>query len=137
MTQGRITILTVDDESRILKLERSILETQGYTVVAAQDGPQAIQIVAETPPSLVLLDVAMPGMDGFSVCRSIREFSQVPIIVVTGKGGDEDRVRGLEIGADDYVIKPFFSRELLARVKAVLRRAVPQDGAPFSSVPPF
>ena len=125
--QERLSILTVDDDPTILKLERGILERNGYHVMAAGDGAEAVRAVTDAPPALVLLDVNMPGMDGFATCRALRTFSQVPIIVVTGKGSEQDKVRGLEAGADDYVTKPFFSDELIARVRAVLRRTRPLE----------
>lgn len=133
MVAERHIILTVDDDPRILRLEQHILEREGYSVLPARSGQEAVDLVVEKRPALVLLDVTMPGMDGFSACQRIRELSQVPIIVVTGKGSEGDKVKGLELGADDYMTKPFSPKELVARVKAVLRRAtVPlgQDEAP-------
>lgn len=134
MLGDRFTILAVDDDPRILKLMRMVLEKDGYQVVTASSGEQAIQMVADHPPALVLLDIAMPGMDGFVACQRIREFSQVPIIVVTGKGSENDKVRGFEAGADDYVTKPFSPRELSARVRAVIRRSI---GASMTAEPAF
>jgi DNA-binding response OmpR family regulator len=99
------------------------LSTEGYTVYKAFDGQQAVTLTAEQRPDLVLLDVMMPILDGFAACQRIREFSSVPIIMVTAKGEEQDRVRGLDFGADDYIVKPFSANELLARVRAVLRRA--------------
>jgi DNA-binding response OmpR family regulator len=96
---------------------------EGYQVLKAYEGQKAVELVAEKQPDLVLLDVMMPGLDGFQACERIREFSQVPIIMVTAKGEEQDRVKGLDRGADDYVVKPFSATELLARVRAVLRRA--------------
>ena len=117
-------ILVVDDEPRYVRLMEANLTTEGYQVLKAYDGQNAVEIVAEKQPDLVLLDVMMPGLNGFSACERIREFSNVPIIMVTAKGEEQDRVRGLDVGADDYIVKPFSATELLARVRAVLRRAI-------------
>ncbi len=116
-------ILIVDDEPRYLRLLEANLKTEGYTVVTAADGLQAIDAFAAQPVDLVLLDVMMPRLDGFGTCQRIREFSNVPIIMLTAKGEEQDRVKGLDLGADDYLVKPFSATELLARVRAVLRRA--------------
>lgn len=116
-------ILVVDDEPRYVRLMEANLVTEGYQVVKAYDGQKAVEIVAEKQPALVLLDVMMPVLNGFAACERIREFSSVPIIMVTAKGEEQDRVRGLDVGADDYIVKPFSAQELLARVRAVLRRA--------------
>jgi DNA-binding response OmpR family regulator len=117
------TILVVDDEPRYLALVEINLETAGYHVIKAMNGEQAVDAVAEQKPDIILLDVMMPVMDGFTACERIREFSSIPIIILTAKGEERDRVRGLDAGADDYIIKPFSAQELLARVRAVLRRA--------------
>jgi DNA-binding response OmpR family regulator len=117
------TILVVDDEPRYLSLVQINLETAGYAVLTAMDGQQAVDAVANEKPDIILLDVMMPVMDGFTACERIREFSSVPIIILTAKGEERDRVRGLDAGADDYIVKPFSAQELLARVRAVLRRA--------------
>jgi DNA-binding response OmpR family regulator len=122
MTDSK-TILVVDDEPRYISLVEINLETEGYGVLTAHDGQAAVEIVANQQPDLVLLDIMMPVMDGFSACERIREFSAVPIIMLTAKGEERDRVRGLDAGADDYIVKPFSAQELLARVRAVLRRA--------------
>ncbi|MCX7608350.1 MAG: response regulator transcription factor [Anaerolineales bacterium] len=116
-------ILVVDDEPRYLRLLEANLLTEGYQVETALDGETAIEILTTTSVDLVLLDILLPGMDGFAVCQRIRQFSNVPIIMVTAKGEENDRVRGLDVGADDYLVKPFSITELLARVRAVLRRA--------------
>jgi DNA-binding response OmpR family regulator len=116
-------ILVVDDEPRYLSLVQINLETAGYEAITAMNGQQAVDAVAEHKPDIVLLDVMMPVMDGFTACERIREFSSIPIIILTAKGEERDRVRGLDAGADDYIIKPFSAQELLARVRAVLRRA--------------
>ncbi len=117
------TILVVDDEPRYVRLVEVNLKTEDYTVTTAENGQQAVDIVAEDQPNLILLDVMMPIMDGFTATERIREFSTVPIIILTAKGEERDRVRGLDAGADDYIVKPFSAQELLARVRAVLRRA--------------
>jgi DNA-binding response OmpR family regulator len=116
-------ILVVDDEPRYLRLLEANLRTENYEVVSAQDGLQAVEIFSNNPTDLILLDVMMPNLDGFSACQRIRQFSNVPIIMLTAKGEEQDRVRGLDMGADDYLTKPFSATELLARVRAVLRRS--------------
>ncbi len=116
-------ILIVDDEPRYLHLLEANLKTEGYSVVTASDGLQALDVFSAQPVDLVLLDIMMPRLDGFGTCQRIREFSNVPIIMLTAKGEEQDRVKGLDLGADDYLVKPFSATELLARVRAVLRRA--------------
>jgi DNA-binding response OmpR family regulator len=116
------TILVVDDEERMARFIRLNLEHDGFRVVEAYRGLQALQALRDALPDLVLLDVMMPDMDGFEVLRMIREISTVPVIMLTAKGEEDDRVTGLELGADDYVTKPFSPRELGSRVRAVLRR---------------
>ena len=116
-------VLIVDDEPRYLRLLEANLRTEGYEVATAQDGAQAVEVFSSQPIDLVLLDIMMPRMDGFATCQRIREFSNVPIIMLTAKGEEQDRVRGLDLGADDYLVKPFSATELLARVRAVLRRS--------------
>lgn len=118
-------ILVVDDEERMVRFIRLNLEHDGFQVITAYNGMQAINKIRSELPDLVLLDVMMPDMDGFEVLRIVRETSNVPIIMLTAKGDEDDRVRGLELGADDYVTKPFSPRELVSRVKAVLRRLEP------------
>jgi DNA-binding response OmpR family regulator len=116
-------ILIVDDEPRYVRLMEANLITEGYQVLKAYDGLQAVNAVAEQKPELVLLDLMMPVLDGFGACERIRGFSDVPIIIITAKGEEQSRVRGLDLGADDYIVKPFSATELLARVRAVLRRS--------------
>ncbi len=118
----RYKILVVDDEKRIVHFIRLNLEHDGFDVLTAYDGSEALKRVREDLPDLVLLDVMLPDMDGFEVLRLIREVSDVPVIMVTAKGEEEDIVRGLELGADDYITKPFSPRELVSRIRAVLRR---------------
>jgi len=115
-------ILIVDDEPRYLRLMEANLVTEGYSVIKAANGQEAVDKVAREQPDLVLLDIMMPVLDGFAATERIREFSSVPIIVVTARGEESARVRGLDLGADDYIVKPFSATELLARVRAVLRR---------------
>ena len=116
-------ILVVDDEPRYLRLLEANLRTEGYEVITAKDGGNVLELFAANPVDLILLDILLPGMDGFTICQRIRQFSSVPIIMLTAKGEEQDRVRGLDVGADDYLVKPFSVTELLARVRAVLRRA--------------
>jgi two-component system KDP operon response regulator KdpE len=116
-------ILVVDDESRMVRFVRMNLELEGYRVAEAGTGMEALEKVRDELPDLVLLDVMMPEMDGFETLERLREISTVPVIMLTVKGDEEDRIRGLELGADDYVTKPFSPRELASRIRAVLRRA--------------
>ena len=116
-------ILVVDDDLNICELLRLYLEKEEYTVVIANDGASAVSTFNAENPALVLLDIMLPKLDGWQVCREIRKFSEVPIIMLTAKGEVFDRVLGLELGADDYVVKPFDAKEVLARIKAVLRRS--------------
>jgi two-component system KDP operon response regulator KdpE len=118
----RKKILIVDDELAIIKLLRANLLAEGYEVIAAMDGAQAIQMVEKEAPDLIILDIMLPEMDGFEVCHRVREWSQVPIIMLSARGGEEDKVTCLNMGADDYITKPFGIDELVARIKAVLRR---------------
>jgi DNA-binding response OmpR family regulator len=121
-------VLAVDDEPRYLEIIRFNLEAAGYRVAAAASGEEALEAVAAQEPDLIVLDVMLPGIDGFEVLRRVRERSTCPIIMLTAKGAEDDKVLGLRLGADDYVTKPFSAQELLARVEAVLRRARPQEG---------
>lgn len=123
MPEKQTTILIVDDDLQLLQLMTLNLELEGYTVLLAGDGKQAPNQIERQMPDLVLLDVMLPRMDGFTVCHRVREFSTVPIIIVTAKERSQDKVRGLNLGADDYLTKPLDMDELLARVRAVLRRA--------------
>jgi DNA-binding response OmpR family regulator len=116
-------ILVVDDDTSICELLRVYLEKEDYQVVIANDGMSAVSTFREESPSLVLLDIMLPKLDGWQVCREIRKFSETPIIMLTAKGEVFDRVLGLELGADDYVVKPFETKEIVARIKAVLRRS--------------
>ena len=116
-------ILVVDDDTSICELLRVYLEKEEYQVVIANDGMSAVTTFKEESPNLVLLDIMLPKLDGWQVCREIRKFSETPIIMLTAKGEVFDRVLGLELGADDYVVKPFETKEIVARIKAVLRRS--------------
>jgi len=121
------TILVVDDEPEIVRLVRSYLEQDGYRVVTAYNGEEALYTARHEKPDLVVLDVLMPKMDGLEFTRRVRREQDVPIIMLTARADETDRIVGLEIGADDYVTKPFSPREVVARVRAVLRRAQPVD----------
>ncbi len=123
-------ILVVDDDPWVRKLVRGYLERAGFAVAVAASGPEALTEFIAHPPDLVVLDLMLPGMDGLDVARRIRDSSRVPIIMVTARSTEDDRVLGLELGADDYVIKPFSARELEARVRAVFRRAESKPMAP-------
>ncbi len=126
-------ILLVDDEANIVDLGRLYLERENYRVAAAYDGDQALDAIREKNPALVVLDIMLPGIDGFEVCRRVRAENNVPIIMLTARDEDIDKIVGLELGADDYLTKPFNPRELVARVRAILRRS--ERTAPTSSKP--
>ena len=123
MPSKKAPVLIVDDDVRILGMTRRALKMEGYRVLTATSGESALDVLDQETPDLVLLDIVMPGMDGYTVCRRLRQSLQIPIIMVTVKGNAEEKVAGLEAGADDYVVKPFSIAQLVARVKAVLRRA--------------
>jgi two-component system response regulator RegX3 len=116
------TVLLVDDDAKIRDLLRLYVEREGHRVLFAADGESALETALRTPPDLILLDVMLPGLDGFEVSRRIRDASDVPILLLTARSGEGDKVIGLDMGADDYVVKPFSPRELMARVRALLRR---------------
>jgi len=120
---GRPRVLTIDDEENVCELITLYFEKAGYEVICTGDGSNAAEMVRSQKPDIVILDLMLPGVDGLDVCKEIRKFSNVPLIMLSARVDEVDRVLGLEIGADDYVTKPFSPRELLARVKAVLRRA--------------
>jgi DNA-binding response OmpR family regulator len=117
------TILIVDDEANIRELARMYLEQEGYRVVTANDGRQALDSVQSEEPSLMILDLMLPELDGWEICRRVRASSNLPILMLTARDDDIDKIVGLELGADDYLTKPFNPRELVARVRAILRRA--------------
>jgi DNA-binding response OmpR family regulator len=116
-------ILVVDDEPKIVKLTRDFLEKDGFKVISASDGATALQMARREKPDLVVLDLMLPGMDGWEVCRALRRESDLPVIMLTARSEESDQVVGLELGADDYISKPFSPRTLVARVRALLRRA--------------
>ncbi len=130
------TILLVDDEQHIVDLAKMYLEQAGYSVASAANGQRALERILRDKPALVVLDLMLPGLDGWEVCRRVRAESDVPIIMLTARSDDIDRIVGLELGADDYLTKPFNPRELVARVRAILRRAAPRaaDGAAARAV---
>jgi DNA-binding response OmpR family regulator len=121
-------VLLIDDDPRLCELLTSYLSQNGFVVEGARDGSQGLAALAASPFDAVLLDVMMPGMSGLEACRRIRDKSRIPILMLTAKGDETDRVVGLELGADDYISKPFSPRELLARLRAVLRRSAPEAG---------
>ena len=129
-----LRVLCIDDDTRLFELLASFLEPNGVVLIHAADGRQGLAALDGGVFDAVLLDVMMPGMDGLEVCKRIRQKSRVPVIMLTAKGDETDRVVGLELGADDYVPKPFSPRELLARLRAVLRRAAPEAEAPTLAV---
>jgi DNA-binding response OmpR family regulator len=126
MPKTKSLILVVDDDIRILRMVKRMLELESFEVITADDGEAALKAFDQDTPALVLLDIMMPDMDGYQVCQRIREFSKVPVIFVTARGEDKEKVEGLNIGADDYVTKPFSAGELAARIRAVLRRSEDQ-----------
>jgi two-component system alkaline phosphatase synthesis response regulator PhoP len=132
------TILVVDDEAEIVRLVRAYLEQAGYRVVTASDGQEALFVARHEKPDLVVLDLLMPRMDGLEFTRRVRREREVPIIMLTARAEETDRIVGLELGADDYVTKPFSPRELVARVRAVLRRVRPEiDRSPVLRAGPI
>lgn len=117
------TVLVVDDEPKIVQIARDFLERGGFAVLTASDGSSALSLVRTARPDLIVLDLALPGVDGLDVTRALRKDSDVPIIMLTARADEADRLIGLELGADDYIVKPFSPKELVARVRAVLRRS--------------
>jgi len=124
---NRLKIMVVDDDPNILQLITLYLNKEGFDVVQAKQGDEALRLFKSAPPNLMLLDIMLPGMDGWQVCREVRKVSNIPIIMLTAKDETFDKVLGLELGADDYVVKPFEAKEVIARIKAVLRRSSKQD----------
>jgi Response regulators consisting of a CheY-like receiver domain and a winged-helix DNA-binding domain len=122
MTAKKLKILVADDDPQWLRLVLRSLQPEGFALLTARDGKEALALIKAEQPDLVLLDVIMPHLDGFALCQKVREFSLVPIIIITACGSDSDKIRGLQLGADDYLTKPFNMDELIARVYAVLRR---------------
>jgi DNA-binding response OmpR family regulator len=130
MPPKKTSVLVIDDDVHILRMVDQILQLEGYRVLKAIGGQAAFDILDKEEPDLILMDIMMPGMDGYAVCKRIREFSQIPIIMVTAKGDDTEKVRLLDAGADDYITKPFSSKELAARVRVALRHAQLWDERP-------
>ena len=126
---GKTKILVVDDDPNILQLINLYLTREGFEVVTAEAGDEALRKFKSDPPNMMLLDVMLPGMDGWQVCREVRKVSNIPVIMLTAKDETFDKVLGLELGADDYIVKPFDTKELVARMKAVLRRYQTSDTA--------
>jgi len=131
---GGQRLLMIDDDEKLVALMREYLESHGYELACAYDGHAGVEAALSTEPALVILDLMLPGMDGLEVCRRLRQASRVPILMLTAKGEETDRIVGLELGADDYMPKPFNARELLARVRAILRRSDAGPGGDDSSV---
>jgi two-component system, OmpR family, KDP operon response regulator KdpE len=124
------TVLIVDDEPQIRRVMRTTLTSQGYAVVEAKTGEEALEKLRSDHPGLILLDVNLPGISGLDVCREIRQSSDVPIVMLTVRNTERDKVQALDAGADDYVVKPFGAQELLARIRAALRRSAPEETTP-------
>ena len=120
---NKSTIMIIDDEEQMRQLIRTLLEKEGYTVVEATDGVHALFLIDKTAPQLLIVDVMMPYMDGFTFAREVKRSSDVPLIFLSAKGEEWDKVQGLKLGGDDYIVKPFLPGELLARVESVLRRS--------------
>jgi len=133
MPAKKTTIVVADDDPQLLRLVARNLELEGYQVVTAADGQVALDTITATLPDLAILDVMMPGLDGFTVCQRVREFSSLPIMILTARGHDQDKVRGFDLGADDYLTKPFSVAELLARVRAILRRSQAESANPHAT----
>ena len=131
-------ILVIEDEEGIIHLINLYLKNAGYTVVVAKDGADGLAMHVRERPNLVILDIMLPAIDGFEVCRRIRAWSQTPILMLTARGDEEDRLNGFEVGADDYLVKPFSPRELVSRVRAILRRSESEgteNGSPIETPP--
>jgi len=131
-----VTVLIVDDEQRLRDLVRGYLEREGFTVLTAADGHTALNLARQDAPNVVVLDLMLPGIDGLEVCRRLRTFSDAYVIMLTAKAEEIDRIVGLEVGADDYLTKPFSPRELIARVRAMLRRPRQVNPAAMPDIPP-
>ena len=124
------TVLVVDDEARIVQIARDYLEHAGFSVISASDGHSAVALAKDKQPDLIVLDLGLPGIDGLDVARAIRKASETPIIMLTARGEETDKLVGLELGADDYIVKPFSPKELVARVRTVLRRTEAKPDEP-------
>ena len=136
MTVPSAKVLVVEDEQRLRDLVRSYLENEGFAVLSAADGSTALDLARQHAPDLVMLDLMLPGLDGLEVCRRLRTFSDAYVIMLTAKAEEIDRIVGLEVGADDYLTKPFSPRELIARVRAMLRRPRRARAAAVPDIPP-
>ncbi len=134
MDKTKARILVVDDEPRDVWMIKASLESKGYTVLTAGDGHSAVELAGNESPDLILLDIRLPDVSGYEVCRQVREFSTAPIIMLSALGEDEDKIKGLDVGADDYMTKPFSAGELMARVRAALRRSTITEGQASPSV---
>ncbi|MCX6021854.1 MAG: response regulator transcription factor, partial [Chloroflexi bacterium] len=134
MNNNKPRVLVVDDEPETRKYVGANLRARGFQVLTAEDGTEALKVAAEEVLDLILLDITMPGPDGFEVCQAIRRDSDVPIIMLSARGQERDKVRALDTGADDYLTKPFGIEELLARVRAALRRSTRSDAGPLASI---
>src|SRR5512136_2892763 len=130
MNKGKVRILVAEDEPRYIWAIQTNLEARGYEVLTAPDGQKAVELASNELPNLILLDIKMPGLNGYEACQQIRQFSTVPIIMITAMAEEGDKVRGLDLGADDYITKPFSVPELLARVRSALRRVEFSEGLP-------
>ena len=130
---NRMKILIIEDEANIVDIIKLYLEQAGYTLVCANDGIAGLELHAREHPDLVILDLMLPILDGMEVCRRIRNWATTPILMLTARQGEEDRINGLEAGADDYLVKPFSPRELVSRVKAILRRSAITGTNPSSA----
>src|SRR3989454_692165 len=126
-------ILIIEDEEGIIHLLNLYLRDAGYNVVVARDGADGLALHAREHPDLVILDIMLPAIDGFEVCRRIRSWSKTPILMLTARGDEDDRIQGLELGADDYLVKPFSPREVVSRVRAILRRVDSRAGGQTSN----
>ncbi|HHY64798.1 MAG TPA: response regulator transcription factor [Clostridiaceae bacterium] len=133
---ARAHVLVVDDDVNICEIERIYLEKENFQVTVCHDGRKAVELFKEKAPDIVILDIMLPGMDGWEVCREIRKLSSIPIIMLSAKDETFNKVLGLELGADDYMVKPFEPKELVARIRAVLRRSGRQEEAPEQIVYP-
>ena len=131
------TILLVDDDKEVLQINSKYLSQEGYTVLATSDPLKGVAAAKSKNPDCIILDVMMPGMDGYEVCRRIRQFSQVPILFLTGKVSEDDKINGLLTGADDYITKPYSLKELAVRIQVILRRSIPQNAATNANVLTF
>ena len=131
------TILLVDDDKEVLQINSKYLSQEGYTVLATSDPQKGVAAAKSKNPDCIILDVMMPGMDGYEVCRRIRQFSQVPILFLTGKVSEDDKINGLLTGADDYITKPYSLKELAVRIQVILRRSAPQTASNNANILTF